>query len=102
VHNAFAAALKESGIKKKVRPHGMRYLFNDLLRLAGVDSVSARSLTGHVTEQMREHYSTVRLDKKRAVMARVGERLRERSGDSSGDSTEKQKGRQEEGALETA
>ena len=67
VYNAFKAALKEAGIKKRVRPHGLRYFFNDILRLAGIDSVSARSITGHVTEEMRAHYSTVRLDEKRAV-----------------------------------
>ena len=45
--------------------------------MAGVDPVTGRSLTGHVTEQMREHYSTVRLDEKRDAMERVGRLLRE-------------------------
>ena len=31
----------------------------------------AKALTGHVTEQMREHYSTVGLDEKRAAVASV-------------------------------
>lgn len=83
VYNAFKAALKEAGIKKRVRPHGLRYFFNDVLRLAGIDSVSARSITGHVTEEMRAHYSTVRLDEKRTVMEKVAQKLRDaRSSDS--------------------
>ena len=75
--NAFEAAKLKTGITKRVTPHGLRYFFNDVLRLAGIDSVTARSITGHVTEEMREHYSTVRMDEKRAVMERVAEKLRE-------------------------
>ena len=67
----------KNGIAKRVTPHGLRYFFNDVLRLAGIDAVTARSITGHVTEEMREHYSTVRMDEKRAVMERVAEKLRE-------------------------
>jgi hypothetical protein len=33
--------------------------------------VITRSITGHVTEQMREHYSTVGLDEKKAAVANV-------------------------------
>ena len=42
-----------------------------MLRRAQVDPVIAKALTGHVTEQMREHYSTVGLDEKRAAVASV-------------------------------
>ena len=49
----------------------MRRTFNDLARRAGVDAVVTRSITGHVTEQMREHYSSVDLDEKRAAIANV-------------------------------
>ena len=31
----------------------------------------AKALTGHVTEQIREHYSTVGIDEKRAAVASV-------------------------------
>ena len=34
--------------------HGLRRTFNDLTRRAGVDGVVIKSLTGHVTEKMRE------------------------------------------------
>jgi hypothetical protein len=36
-----------------------------------VDAVVRRALTGHVTEQMQRHYSTVGLDEKRAAIAGV-------------------------------
>jgi hypothetical protein len=39
--------------------------------------VTGRAITGHVTEEMRKHYSTVRLDEKRTAMEAVGEKLRE-------------------------
>jgi hypothetical protein len=52
-----------------------------MLRRAKVDPVIAKALTGHVTEQMREHYSSVGLDEKRAAVASCcgsfrGEKLR--------------------------
>src|SRR5262249_19974947 len=109
LHNAFAAALKAADIDKKVSPHGMRYLFNDLLRLAGVDSVTARSLTGHVTDEMREHYSTVRLDEKREAMKRVAAQLQQArtststaSGDPSGDRTATNEEGCEKGEVDAA
>jgi hypothetical protein len=36
-----------------------------------VDAVVRRALTGHVTEEMQRHYSTVGLDEKRAAVAGV-------------------------------
>jgi integrase len=75
--NAFKASLDAAGIKKRISPHKLRYCFNDCLRAAGVDSVTGRSLTGHVTEDMQRHYSTVRLDEKRAAMEAVAERFRD-------------------------
>ena len=61
--------------------------FNDLARRAGVDAVVTRSITGHVTEQMREHYSSVDLDEKRAAIANVV-RLVPRSTDEVGETVE--------------
>jgi hypothetical protein len=52
-----------------------------MLRRAKVDPVIAKALTGHVTEQMREHYSTVgqlRFVEKRAAVASVPRLLRRR------------------------
>ena len=56
--------------------HGLRRTFNDITRRVHVDPLVIKSLTGHVTEDMREHYSTIDLDEKRRAVAAVGERVR--------------------------
>jgi integrase len=66
---AWRACLEAAGITERFTPRGLRRTFNDMLRRAKVDPVIAKALTGHVTEQMREHYSTVGLDEKRAAVA---------------------------------
>lgn len=68
---AWQACMKEAGITRRFTPHGLRRTFNDLARLAGVDPITTKALTGHVTERMREHYSSVRLDEKRAAVGGV-------------------------------
>jgi integrase len=68
---AFAKAKKTAGITKRFTVHGLRYTFTDLVRRANVDAVVRRALTGHVTEEMQRHYSTVGLDEKRAAIAGV-------------------------------
>jgi integrase len=68
---AWRTCLEKAGITERFTPHGLRRTFNDMLRRAKVDPIIAKALTGHVTEQMREHYSTVGLDEKRAAVASV-------------------------------
>jgi integrase len=68
---AWAKCLTEAQIDKRFTIHGLRYTFTDLVRLANVDAVVRRALTGHVTEEMQRHYSTVGLDEKRAAVAGV-------------------------------
>jgi integrase len=68
---AWARCLKQAGITKRFTVHGLRYTFTDLVRRANVDAVVRRALTGHVTEQMQRHYSTVGMDEKRAAIAGV-------------------------------
>jgi len=60
ISDALRKACKESGIKKRFTSHGFRRSLTDLLRNAHVDPVVAAALTGHETERMRRHYSTVR------------------------------------------
>ena len=64
---AWKACLEAAGITRPFTPHGLRRTFNDKLRRAKVDPVIAKAITGHVTEEMREHQSTVGLDEKRAA-----------------------------------
>ncbi len=68
---AFAKCKEAAGITKRFTVHGLRYTFTDLVRRANVDAVVRRALTGHVTEEMQRHYSTVGLDEKRAAIAGV-------------------------------
>jgi len=71
LRKSWAGALKTAEIGRHFTVHGLRRTFNDLARRAGIDAVVIRSMTGHVTETMREHYSTVGLDEKQAAVANV-------------------------------
>ena len=82
---AWQDCLDSAKIDQRFTVHGLRRTFNDLTRRAGVDSVVIRSLTGHVTERMREHYSTVALDEKRTAMASVVKLVRRACADSGAD-----------------
>jgi len=46
-------------LPKRITPRAMRRSFQDLARSARVDDVVTRSISGHATEQMQRHYSTV-------------------------------------------
>jgi integrase len=72
LQKAWATCLKAAGIKARFTVHGLRRTFNDLARKAKVDAVVTKALTGHVTEKMREHYSSVDLEEKRAAVSAVG------------------------------
>lgn len=50
---------------------GMRRTFNDLARRAQVESIVTRSISGHLTEQMQHHYSTVSSVEQRESIAKV-------------------------------
>jgi hypothetical protein len=63
-------ALKEAGIEKRFTIHGFRRTFNNLLRQATTGEV-VRSMTGHVTERMTEHYSHIESHEKRAAVVRA-------------------------------
>lgn len=54
--------LKHARIEKHVTLHGLRRTATDLLRRAAVDPVTAKAIIGHMTERMRQHYSSVGQD----------------------------------------
>jgi integrase len=60
-----------AGIKKHLTPHGLRGTFVDLNRLAGVAGLVTKSLTGHTTDRMLEHYSTPALAEQRQAVGNV-------------------------------
>ena len=47
------------GFKIHFTPRGLRRTFNDLARNAKVEAIITKSISGHQTDRMREHYSTV-------------------------------------------
>ena len=46
------------GITKRVSPKAMRRSFQDAMREAQAANVVVRSISGHLTEQMQQRYST--------------------------------------------
>jgi hypothetical protein len=60
------------GLSKRFTQRGLRRTFNDLARVAQVEGVVTKSISGHLTERMRERYSTVAPVEQR----RQGHRLR--------------------------
>jgi integrase len=68
---AFAQARQLTGIQKKFTPRGMRRTFNDLARLANIEAVVTKSISGHKTERMREHYSSVQPSEQRDSIGRL-------------------------------
>jgi len=59
------------GLPKKITPRGMRRTFNDLARVAHVESLVTKSISGHKTDRMKDHYSTVSADEQRESIGRV-------------------------------
>ncbi len=55
----FARTAAALGLEKKISQRAMRRTFNDLRRAAQVEDIVARSISGHLTQEMGEHYSTV-------------------------------------------
>lgn len=68
---AWQGCIEAIGFAQRFTVHGLRRTFNDLARRAGAHGIVIRSLTGHVTEKMREHYSTIALDEKRQTAVDV-------------------------------
>jgi len=58
-----------STVKHRFTVLVLRYTFTDLIRLSKADAVMRRALTGHVTQEMQQHYSHVGTQEKRAAIA---------------------------------
>jgi hypothetical protein len=58
-------------LKKHVSPKAMRRTFQDLARAAEVKDIVTRAISGHATETMQHHYSTVAADEKKLAIAKV-------------------------------
>lgn len=55
----FDAACKELKLNKKLTARGMRRTLQDLARQRQVKDIVTRAISGHATEAMQHHYSTV-------------------------------------------
>jgi hypothetical protein len=67
----FVSVANAVGLKKHVSPKAMRRTFQDLARAAEVKDIVARAISGHATETMQHHYSTVAADEKKLAIAKV-------------------------------
>ena len=67
----FREAARLAGIKKHLTPRCMRRTYQDLSREANVAGIVTRSISGHLTEEMQNHYSTVTRDEQRDGLAKV-------------------------------
>jgi integrase len=68
---AFATVRTLIGLKKSISPRGMRRTFNDVARAAKVESLVTKSISGHLTDRMKDHYSTVSPGEQRESIGRV-------------------------------
>jgi hypothetical protein len=63
--------LLKLGYEVTETPKCMRRTYQDLCRAANVADIVTRSISGHATEDMQRHYSTVSADEMRAGLAAV-------------------------------
>jgi integrase len=67
----FNAVAKEMKLGFRFTARGMRRTFQDMARLARLESIVTRSISGHATEAMQQHYSTVQSTEQREGIAQV-------------------------------
>jgi hypothetical protein len=67
----FRAIAKAMGLKKQISPKAMRRSFQYAMREAEVANVVVRSISGHLTEQMQQRYSTARGHEQETAIARI-------------------------------
>jgi integrase len=59
LNKPFADVANTIGLGKKFTQRGLRRTFNDLARNANVEGLVTKSISGHLTDRMKDHYSTV-------------------------------------------
>ncbi len=71
LNGPFADVVETLGLGKAFTQRGMRRTFQDLARAADMAAIVTRSISGHATERMQDHYSTVNAGEQRASIAKV-------------------------------
>jgi integrase len=72
----FRACANAVGLGKRFTPRGMRRTFNDVARRAKLESIVIKSVSGHLTDRMKQHYSTVSEDEQREGLGLVLSRVK--------------------------
>jgi integrase len=67
----FRAVANAIGLGYPLTARAMRRTFQDLGRAARIGDLVVRSISGHATEAMQRHYSTVSDDERRAGLAQI-------------------------------
>ncbi len=62
---------EELELGKKITQRALRRTFNDLARAAQVNDLVTRSISGHLTESMQHHCSTINGNEQREALAKV-------------------------------
>ena len=71
LNGPIAEVAEELGLGKKITQRALRRTFNDLARAAKVNDLVTRSISGHATERMQHHYSTVAHSEQREALGKV-------------------------------
>ena len=87
LNKPFEDVAEQIKLGKSFTPRGLRRTFNDLARAARVEAIITRSISGHATERMQHHYSTVNASEQRAGIARVVHLFQKSGGEGSGEET---------------
>jgi hypothetical protein len=59
------------GLRKRITPRALRRTYQDLMRTAGVSDLVTRAVSGHATERMQHHYSSVGSEEMRSGLSRL-------------------------------
>jgi len=68
---ALKAAAKRAGLDIEPTTHWFRHTLNALMKQEKVSASVTKSITGHLSDQMYEHYGDVTLDQKHEAVAKV-------------------------------
>ena len=71
LNKPFADVGKALDLKKHLSQRCMRRTYNDLMRAAGINLAVLKSVSGHLTDDMVEHYSTISGEEQRASIGKV-------------------------------
>jgi hypothetical protein len=71
LNKPLADVAEQLELGKKISQRALRRTFNDLARAAHVNDLVTRSISGHLTESMQHHYSTVNGNEQREALAKV-------------------------------